>query len=106
MLARMRANFEVELGRADRFAKRRSTRKEVLHGLIRMFVSSYEQTADPDNFWGDIEPEERRDLIRGSRLKTDLREKWAVLRAAKHFKRDDRTIREAINPSSRSRNKR
>jgi hypothetical protein len=102
----MRANFEVDRSRADRFAKRRPTKKEVLHGLIRMSVTSYKQTADPDNFEGDIEPEERKDLIKGSHLKTDLREKWAVRRAAERFKRDERTIREAIKPSARSRDKR
>ena len=99
-LARMRANFEVDRSRADRFAKRRPTKKEVLHGLIRMSVTSYKQTADPDNFEGDIEPEERKDLIKGSHLKTDLREKWAVRRAAERFKRDERTIREAIKTLS------
>ena len=83
--------------------ERRMLHKEVLHDLIRRFVAAYKQTATPDA--PGLDKKEREDLVRGERLKIDLKEKWAVLRAAKHFKRDDRTIREALNPSTRSRPK-
>jgi hypothetical protein len=85
-------------------AELRMLHKEVLHDLIRMFVTSYKQTVTPDA--PGLSKQEREDIIRGKRLKTDLKEKWAVIRAAKHFKRDERTIREVINPSTRSRGKR
>jgi hypothetical protein len=77
--------------------KRRVFHKKALHELIRKFVAAYTATADPDNFNGDIEPDEREDLKKG------ICEKWAVRRAAEHYGRDERTIREAINPSRRSR---
>jgi hypothetical protein len=86
--------------------EQRILHKEELHDLIRRFVAIYKDTVNPDNFDGDIEPEGRDDLIRGVTLKTDLREKWAVRRAAEHFRRDERTVREALNPSTRSRGKR
>ena len=70
--------------------------KKELHASIRKFVATYMATADPDNE-GDIEPAERRDLKKG------VREKWAILRAAEHFGRDERTIREAVKPSRPSR---
>jgi hypothetical protein len=105
-LARMRANFEVDRGRADRFAKRRSTKKEVRHELIRDFVFWYKHTASPDTFNTnsdtpdpDLCDEEREDLRKG------VREKWAIHRASEHYGLDDRTIREAVNPSKRSRSK-
>jgi len=105
-LARMRANFEVDRGRADRFAKRRSTKKEVRHELIRDFVFWYNHTASPDTFNTnpdtpdpDLCDEEREDLRKG------VREKWAIHRASEHYGLDDRTIREAVNPSKRSRSK-
>jgi hypothetical protein len=82
----------------------RKVHKEVLHGLIRMFIASYKQTATPAA--PRLSKQEREDLIRGEHLKTDLKEKWAVERAVEHFERDDRTIREAVNPSARSRDKR
>jgi hypothetical protein len=81
----------------------RMLHKEILHSLIRMFVGSYKQTATPDApDTADMCDKEREDLARGEHLKTDLREKWAVERAVERFERDDRTIREAINPSARS----
>jgi hypothetical protein len=84
---------------------RRKLHKEVSHSLIRMFVSSYKHTATADApNTADMCDREREDLTRGKRLKTDLKEKWATTRAAEHFERDDRTIREVINPSARSRN--
>ena len=105
-LGRMRANFEVDRGRADRFAKRRSTKKEVRHELIRDFVFWYNHTASPDTFNTnsdtpdpDLCDEEREDLRKG------VREKWAIHRASEHYGLDDRTIREAVNPSKRSRSK-
>jgi hypothetical protein len=95
--------WEEALEYARNLMKRRMLRSDELHVLIRKFVATYIATADPKNFDGDIEPGERKDLIRGARLKTSLREKWAVLRAAEYFGRDERTIREAIKPSRRSR---
>lgn len=94
--------------------EQRILHKEELHDLIRRFVAIYKDTATPDAPLKQTEEpdaqglnkEERNDLIRGANLKTDLREKWAVRRAAEHFKRDERTIREALNPSARSRPKR
>jgi hypothetical protein len=86
--------------------KRRMLRSDELHAFIRKFVAAYIATADAENFDGDIEPGEREDLRRGARLKTSLREKWAVLRAAEYFGRDERTIREAVKPSRRSRRSR
>jgi hypothetical protein len=94
-LARMRANFEVDRGRADRFAKRRPTRKEVRHNRIRMFVTSYKQTATPDaDDTADLCDEEREDLRKG------IREKWGIHRASEYFGLDDRTI--AVKPKSLS----
>jgi hypothetical protein len=86
------------------YPARRMLHKEILHGLIRMFVSSYKQTATPGA--RGLSKQECEELARGTRLKTDLKEKWAVERAAERFERDDRTIREAISPSVRSRDKR
>lgn len=94
---------ERTLEYARNLIKRRTLRSDALHGSIHKFVAAYIATADPDNFRGDIEPREREDLIRGAHLKTSLREKWAVLRASEHFGRDERTIREAVKPSRRSR---
>ena len=100
-------SWEEALERTSEYArnliKRRMPRSNRLHVMIRKFVAAYIATADPENFEGDIEPGEREDLIRGARLKTSLREKWAVLRAAEYFGRDERTIREAVKPSRRSR---
>jgi hypothetical protein len=83
--------------------KRRPVHKAELHALIRKFVATYVATADPENRDGDLEQSEREDLARGARLKTSLREKWAITRVAEYFGRDERTIREAVNPSRRSR---
>jgi hypothetical protein len=82
------------------YPARRDLRKEIFHSLIRMFVSSYKQTVTPES--SDLSRQEREDLTRGKNLKTDLKEKWAVERAAAHFECDDRTIREAVSPSARS----
>jgi hypothetical protein len=79
-------------------AERRMLHREVLHDLIRRYVSLYTREAKPDD--PGIEPEERADLLRG------IREKWAIRRAAEYFGRDERTVREIINPSKRSRGKR
>ena len=84
------------------YPARQELHKEVLHGLIRMFVGSYKQTATPDT--PGLSKQEREDLTRGEHLKINLKEKWATERAAERFERDDRTIREAVNPSARSRN--
>jgi hypothetical protein len=78
--------------------ERRMLHKQALHDLIRSFVDAYNATATPDA--PRLHKGEREDLQKG------IREKWAVLRAAKHFKRDERTIREALNSSTRSRSKR
>jgi len=85
-----------ELERLRDLVQRRPIHKKELHASICKFVATYMATADPDNE-GDIEPAERRDLKKG------VREKWAILRAAEHFGRDERTIREAVKPSRRSR---
>jgi hypothetical protein len=84
--------------------QRRMLHKEVLHDLIRRFVAAYMREAKLDD--PGLSKEEREDLIRGKQLKIDLKEKWAIRRAEDHFGRDERTIREAINRSKRSRPKR
>jgi hypothetical protein len=83
------------------YPARRELHKEVFHSLIRMFVSSYKQTATPDA--PGLEKQERRDLARGQHLKTDLKEKWATERAAERFEVEHRTIRRAVSPSAQSR---
>jgi hypothetical protein len=86
------------------YPARRMLHKEIFHDLIRMFVSSYKQTATPDA--PSLEKQERKDLARGEHLKTDLKEKWATTRAAEHFEVADRTIRRAVSPSTQSQDKR
>jgi hypothetical protein len=76
-------------------AEHRMPRKEGLHDLVRRFVATYMREAKPDD--PGIEPEERVDLLKGTR------EKWAVIRAAEYYRRDERTIREIIHPSRRTR---
>jgi hypothetical protein len=98
-LEEMRRNFDVDPHRSDPDAKRRGTRKNVLHDLIRRFVRAYIAEADPDTPDTDMCDEEREDLKNG------VREKWAIPRAAEHYRREDRTIREAVNPSKRSRSR-
>jgi hypothetical protein len=64
-----------------------------------MFVTSYKQTATPDApDTADLSGQEREDLTRGERLKTDLKEKWATMRAAEHFEVEDRHIRRVVSP--------
>lgn len=75
----------------------RMLHKEVLHTLIGKFVAAYMTEAKPTDPIPDLEC---RALLKG------LREKCAVSRAAEHYGRDPRTIREAIHPSSRSRPRR
>jgi hypothetical protein len=91
---------------ARKQCQRRMLHKDVLHTLIRKFVAGYIAEANPDTPNTDISPEEREDLIRGANLKISLREKWAVQRAAEQYHRDDRTIREVVKSSKRSRPRR
>jgi hypothetical protein len=88
---------------ARKQCQRRMLRKEILHFIVRKFVAAYLAEANPDTPNTDTSDQERKDLIRGANLKTSLREKWAMRRAIEQYQRDDRTIREAVKPSRRSR---
>jgi hypothetical protein len=96
-LEEMRANFDVDRGRADPKFKRRNTQTEVEHDVVRRFVAAYIREADPDTPGTDMSDKERDDLRKG------IREKWAVIRAAEYYQCDDRTIREIVHPSRRTR---
>jgi hypothetical protein len=91
---------------ARKQCQRRILHREILHFTIRKFVAAYMAEANPDTPNPDISDQERKDLIRGANLKTSLREKWAVRRAIEQYQRDDRTIREVVKPSRRSRPRR
>jgi hypothetical protein len=88
------------LERTRHQVERRMLHKEVLDHLVRRFVDAYMREANPDTPGTDMSDEERDDLRRG------IKEKWAVIRAAEYYERDERTIREIMHPSNRSRPRR
>jgi hypothetical protein len=92
ILEPMRRNFEVDKGREDPEAKRRLTRKEVRHELIRRTIAAY--------LANERVPKAKRRMKQAvSWVKDGFEKRYGVTL-------DERTIYEACRPSSRSRAKR